>query len=193
MPAPTAGLASLAQGSRLSLPGGGTNGTVEDDSPERKNAPRGLSSPGMSRRHIYPGACHCRNIEVRLESDKTPLELGLRTDSCSFCDKHHALYTSDPDGELHIAIGDDDRVARYRFGTKTADFLLCTTCGVFVAASMSTPPVAAVNVNVLDARAAFLDNHLQVADFSAESLDRRLARRSARWTPVFLRTRTGSE
>jgi hypothetical protein len=138
----------------------------------------------MPRRYVYPGACHCGNVEVRLESDRTPVELGLRADTCSFCSKHHALYASDPAGEVHVAYGDAGLLERYRFGTKTADFLLCKACGVFVAAYVPEPPLAVVNVNVLDARAAFLANPAQVADFDDESLEQRLARRRARWTPV---------
>src|SRR5688572_31377021 len=114
----------------------------------------------MSRRYTYPGGCHCNNVTIRLESDKTPLELGLRTDTCSFCNKHHALYTSDPSGALHIAVREADLVERYRFGTKTADFLLCRACGVFVAAYMPEPSLAVINVNALEARAAFLANEL---------------------------------
>jgi hypothetical protein len=138
----------------------------------------------MSRRYTYPGACHCRNIELRLESDKTPIELGLRTDTCSFCNKHHALYTSDPGGEMHLMVREANLVERYRFGTKTADFLLCKACGVYVGPTMPESALAVVNVNVLDARAAFLANPLQLADFDGESLEQRLARRRARWTPV---------
>lgn len=138
----------------------------------------------MPRRYGYPGACHCRNIEIRFESDHTPLELGLRTDTCSFCAKHHGLYTSDATGELVVAVRDGNLMQRYRFGTRTADFLLCKACGVFVASYMAEPPLAVINVNVLDARAAFLANPLQVADLDGESLDQRLARRRARWTPV---------
>jgi hypothetical protein len=138
----------------------------------------------MSRQHLYLGACHCRNLKLRLASDKAPVELGLRTDTCSFCAKHHALYTSDPDGELEIAVADPNALQRYRFGTQTADFLLCRACGVFVAAYMPEPALAVVNVNVLDARAAFLANPLQVVDLDGESLDERLRRRRARWTPV---------
>jgi hypothetical protein len=138
----------------------------------------------MSFRYTYPGACHCRNIEIHLESDKTARELGLRTDSCAFCNKHHALYTSDPDGAVRITIREADLVTRYRFGTRTADFLLCKTCGVFVAAYMPESALAVINVNALDARAEFLANELKVADFDAETLEQRLARRKARWTPV---------
>jgi hypothetical protein len=137
-----------------------------------------------SGRHTYAGACHCRNLEVRLESDKTPPELGVRTDSCSFCRKHHGVYTSDPSGELHIGFRDESLVQRYRFGTKTADFLICRVCGVFVAACMAEPALAVLNVNVLDARDAFLERPIQVADLDNETLEQRLARRRARWTPV---------
>ncbi len=140
--------------------------------------------PRMSRRHAYAGACHCRNIEIRLESDLTPGELGVRADGCSFCVKHQAFYTSDPHGELHIDVVDASRSERYRFGTKTADFLLCRVCGVFVAACMQDPPLAVVNVNVLDARSAFSCRAAQVADLDGESLEQRLARRRARWTPL---------
>jgi len=138
----------------------------------------------MSFRYTYPGACHCKNIELRLESDKTALELALRTDTCSFCHKHHALYTSDPHGAIHITVHDADLLARYRFGTKTADFLSCKTCGVFLAAYMPEASLAVINVNVLESRADFLANELKVVDLDAETLEQRLMRRKARWTPV---------
>jgi len=138
----------------------------------------------MSLAYVYAGSCHCRNIAIQLESDKTARELGLRTDTCSFCNKHHALYTSDPEGGVRITVREADLVMRYRFGTKTADFLLCKACGVFVAAHMPESALAVINVNVLEARAAFLANELHVVDLDAETLEQRLARRQARWTPV---------
>lgn len=138
----------------------------------------------MSRRYVYPGACHCRNLQVRLESDKTPVELGARRDTCSFCTKHHAVYTSDPTGRVHLACREVSLVERYRFGTRTAEFLLCKTCGVFVAATMPEPAVAVVNVNVLEACAAFLAQPIAALDVEGESVEQRLARRRARWTPV---------
>jgi hypothetical protein len=138
----------------------------------------------MSFRYTYPGACHCKNIELRLESDKTALELPLRTDTCSFCKKQHALYTSDPQGALHITVHDADLLAQYRFGTKTADFLSCKTCGVFLAAYMPEAALAVINVNTLESRADFLANELKVVDLDAETLEQRLRRRKGGWTPV---------
>ena len=137
----------------------------------------------MSRRFRYAGGCHCGNIEVTLASDRSPAELGTRTDTCSFCAKHGSLYTSDPAGEVELAIRDPSHVQRYRFGTKTAEFLICTTCGTFVAATMDER-FAVVNINVLAARAEFLATPVHVADLDAESLEARLARRRARWTPL---------
>lgn len=138
----------------------------------------------MSHRHTYPGACHCANLRLVLVSDKTPAALGTRADGCSFCTMHRAAYTSDPAGSLSLTATDASLLARYRFGTRTADFLLCRSCGVFIAAYMPQPAVAVVNVNVLEARAAFLVAEPPVVDLDGESLADRLARRRARWTPV---------
>ena len=146
----------------------------------------------MSRRHVYPGACHCHALELRLESDQTPRVLGLRADNCSFCIKHQAAFTSDPGGDLFIVARDAKLVARYRFGTKTADFILCRDCGVFVAAAMTEPSIAVINANVLEARDAFFQNELRVASFDGESTEQRLARRRARWTPLVEFTASGA-
>src|SRR5262245_31401797 len=127
----------------------------------------------MSRRHTYRGACHCGNIEVALNSDHSPSELGVRADNCSFCVKHRAVFTSDPTGELAIAVRDPTAVNRYQFGTRTADFMICRTCGVFVVAMMTAPPAGVVNVNALDARADFLQNELKIASFDGESVEER--------------------
>lgn len=137
-------------------------------------------------RRSYRGACHCGNVGLVLDSAKSPPELGLRTDSCSFCAKHHSMYTSDPAGSVRITVGDAARLTRYRFGTRTADFLICASCGVFVAACMPEPSLAVINVHVLDARAEFLALPLQVADLDREPLAQRLARRAARWTPLMI-------
>lgn len=138
----------------------------------------------MARRHTYSGGCHCGNLTLRLASDRSPSELGVRADGCSFCAKHHARFTSDPNGEVAIAVRDATLLARYRFGTKTADFLVCRGCGVFVAAMMPEPPMAVVNVNALDRRDDFLASELVIGSFDGETVEQRLARRRARWTPV---------
>lgn len=134
-------------------------------------------------RCAWAGGCHCGNLTVRFESDRAPSELGVRTDSCSFCKKHLVRSTSDPAGALHFGAADPSLVERYRFGTRTADFLVCRRCGVYVGACMDDA-LGVVNVNVLDGRDEFLALPLKVADLDGESLEERLARRRARWTPI---------
>lgn len=140
----------------------------------------------MLHRMLYPGACHCRNLEVRFESAKSPEDLGVRTDTCTFCAKHHARYATDPAGSLRVTVADPALLEHYRFGTKTADFLLCRACGVYIGATMPEASVGVLNVNVLDARAVFLALPLQTLDLDSETLDQRLARRRARWTPCVI-------
>jgi hypothetical protein len=134
--------------------------------------------------HVHLGACHCGNLTVRFETARNPEELGVRRDTCSFCAKHQVHSTSDPAGVLHIEAADAELVERYRFGTRTADFLICRRCGVYVAAVMPDAKIGVVNVNVLDDRDAFLAQPLKVADLDGETLEERLARRKSRWTPL---------
>ena len=135
-------------------------------------------------RHTYVGSCHCGNLALELKSDKTPDELKVRADGCSFCRKHHAVYVSDPDGFAQLFVREERSLQRYRFGTKTADFLICRVCGVFAAAYVEEPALAVVNVSVLDARDRFLVNPPLVVDLGGESLPERVARRRVKWTPV---------
>ena len=86
---------------------------------------------GKARRltmNVYGGSCHCSAIKVALRTSKTGAELGARSCQCSFCRAHGASWTSDPTGALEIEI--TGPVSRYRFGTGTAEFLICATCGV---------------------------------------------------------------
>lgn len=71
---------------------------------------------------------------------------------------------------------------RYRFGTETADFLICATCGVVVAAiSESADALRAVlNIATLD-EVKTLDFDASDSDFDGESQDQRLERRTSRW------------
>src|SRR5439155_217050 len=58
--------------------------------------------------------------------------LALRADTCSFCRRHGARTTSDPSGHVAITVHHPDQLLRYRFGLRTADFLVCTRCGIYV-------------------------------------------------------------
>src|SRR5512133_1941599 len=105
----------------------------------------------------YPGRCHCGAVEVAFEPTQAASELQLRECACSFCRRHGATSLTDPAGKLEITLRAPAEVSRYRFALRTADFLVCRTCGVYVGASCTIDGAtyATLNANVLDDRAAF--------------------------------------
>ena len=133
----------------------------------------------------FAGRCHCGNLEARFESRRRPDELFVRRCACSFCRRHSARYVSDPEGGLRIRVGDPAKLTRYRFGHKTADFLICGHCGVFLGAVMTVDGAssAVINVNSFEESEAFGAEPASF-DYDAEDETQRLARRAARWTPV---------
>lgn len=131
------------------------------------------------------GRCHCGNLEVIFETKVPPEQLPVRKCSCSFCSKHGARNTSDPQGSVQITIRNPEQVIRYRFGLKTADFLICKRCGVYVGAVMQTGErsYATTNVNTFTAAARFAQEPV-VVSYEGETEAKRIARREANWTPV---------
>ena len=134
------------------------------------------------------GGCHCGNIHVRLRLSKPPEDNPVRTCSCSFCRSHNTRMISDPAGLFEVSADDWSLVELYRFGTRTADFLICRRCGVFIAAisDLKTKPSAVVNVNCLDDRARFTAE-AKTHEFQGETLEARSSRRAANWMPAVVR------
>jgi hypothetical protein len=132
---------------------------------------------------IFTGGCHCGALRVRFQTDRPPAELPLRECACAFCRRHAATTATDTEGRLEIKIVDVSEAVRYRFGERTADFLICGRCGVYVAAVMATKAgaVSTLNVNVLDNRPAFTQEPQRV-DYGAESVGQKMRRRAERWT-----------
>lgn len=137
----------------------------------------------VSYRRIH-GSCHCGNIRVTLDWPDSGPTIPVRACGCALCTKHRAVWTSHPDGRFFLRIADDSRVTRYRFGTKTADFHICLTCGVIPVATcvIEATRYAVVNVNTFDD----VDRSQLVEaprDFEGETTEDRLARRQRSWTP----------
>ena len=61
----------------------------------------------------------------------------MRACQCTFCRLHGAISTSDPKGAVRFSIRNEDAVSRYVFGLRTAEFLVCRACGVYLAAMMT--------------------------------------------------------
>jgi len=130
------------------------------------------------------GSCHCGNIRIIFDWPEPGPTIPVRACGCALCTKHRAVWTSHPDGRFHLHIADESRVTRYRFGTKTADFHICLTCGVVPIATciMEGTRYAVVNVNTFDDvdRAQLVESP---RDFEGETTDARLSRRRRNWTP----------
>ena len=80
------------------------------------------------------GRCHCGNLGFELETERTWETIGPRECDCSFCRAHATRCVSDPAGRAAVFVADPDRLVRYQFGLRTADFLVCGGCGVYIGA-----------------------------------------------------------
>lgn len=133
----------------------------------------------------YIGSCHCGAIGFRYFTAQRPEQWGIRACQCSFCRAHAPRYTADPAGRIEFTGGGSGAMQRYRFGHRTADFLLCRECGVFIGALMEGPGGAwgIVNVNALQP-IPDLPAAATPVDYDAESADQRTGRREQRWSPA---------
>ena len=136
-------------------------------------------------RYRIDGACHCGNISYVFDASQSAEALGLRACQCSFCRAHGARTTSDPNGTVSIRVRDTTKLQRYRFGLKTADFLICRACGVFVGALMTEDGKSYITVNANTFKPPPAYDIIAVAkNFEAEDVAVRTSRRSEMWTPV---------
>lgn len=113
-----------------------------------------------------------------------PSGIEVRACQCSFCRKHGSRAVADPDGQVVIRLADAARVSFYEFDLRTATYVICATCGVYVAAVTSHEPKRAiVVVNSLRDPGIFSRPVLAV-EYDNESREARLARRHSTWTPA---------
>jgi hypothetical protein len=133
---------------------------------------------------VHTGGCHCGNIRLGFSTELDPSQIEVRACQCSFCVRHGSRAAADPAGRLIISVKDGAQLRRYRFGLRTADYLICRECGVYVAAIAGNDDARAiVIINALDDRERFNQEPVRV-DFDAENGMQRQARRRTRWMPV---------
>jgi len=101
---------------------------------------------------LISGRCHCGNISFALDWRPEPSEIPARACTCSFCAKHGGVWTSCPTGSLTVSVTDRARLSKYAFGTKTAEFHVCTACGVVpvVTSRIDGRLYAVVSVNAFE-------------------------------------------
>jgi hypothetical protein len=90
---------------------------------------------------------------------------------------------SGPKARIEFIARKPGRMRRYRFGLRTADFLLCGNCGVYVGAVMTrdTGMFGIVNIRALVAPPEDLAAVVPVT-YDGEDEESRIARRESRWS-----------
>lgn len=131
---------------------------------------------------LITGSCHCGNIAFTLDWTPEPAEIPARACTCSFCSKRGGVWTSCPTGAVEIRVRDPALLSRYVFGTRTAEFLVCSKCGVVPAVTslIEDHLYAVVSVNAFDNVDAAMIRR-SAASFEGESEELRLARRTRNW------------
>ena len=133
----------------------------------------------------YEGGCHCGRLRVSFTTAHAPKDLPLRACQCTFCRRHGALTTSDPDGEMVLTATEAPPGGWYQFGTGVTDFWVCPACGVYVGAYVEVDGRgrAVVNARALDARAEFTQSPAAM-DYGQETREGKLERRGRVWSPA---------
>lgn len=133
----------------------------------------------------FSGSCHCGNISVHFNTQKTFEQLAFRKCECSFCVPIDALYCADPDGKVDYFFKSPSSVGRYTFGLKTADFIFCRICSSYMGAihTFDGGMNSVVNIKFIPELCAGATN-VKSMNFDAETKDQRVARRQKYWTPA---------
>jgi hypothetical protein len=133
---------------------------------------------------LIHGGCHCGNITFHLTWDPEPREIPARACDCTFCTKHGGVWTSNPKGALRVEVKEPARVSKYEFGTRTATFHICSSCGVvpLVTSELDGRTYAVVSVNAMNGLDPALIKRAPIS-FDGEALASRLERRKRSWIP----------
>jgi len=133
----------------------------------------------------YLARCHCGALTARYQTVKSPAEWPIRACQCSFCRAHGAVSTSDPAGTLQFSCSPPGSLQRYRFGTGSADFLICRGCGVYLGAQTTRdgPRLGVLNVRTVVPALSDLPAAVPMS-YDSETVDARYERRKGRWTPL---------
>ena len=130
------------------------------------------------------GKCHCGNIAFSLDWPDDASGIPARACDCSFCVKHGGVWTSNSRATLLATVDDAALVSKYAFGTKTADFHVCSRCGTvpFATCEIVGRLYAVVNVNTFEN--ADPSRLLKSASsLQGEDVESRLERRKRNWIP----------
>ena len=134
--------------------------------------------------HVFEGRCHCGALGFTFRASQPPNQWTVRACQCSFCRGHGARTISDPNGSVTFQITEASKLRRYRFGTRSSDFLICRDCGVYVAALLTSSKGQFATLNINTIRAPLDVSQAVPVSYEGESAEQRQSRREQRWTPV---------
>jgi len=130
------------------------------------------------------GSCHCGNLAFVVTWEPDPSGIPARACTCSFCTKHGGVWTSNPNASLAVQVKDPSLVSKYAFGTHTAEFHVCSRCGIVpvVTSRIDDRLYAVVSVNAFEGVDPSLLRRGS-ANFDGEGEESRLGRRKKNWIP----------
>ena len=134
--------------------------------------------------HDFQGRCHCGAVGFTFRTPRPPAQWTVRACQCSFCRGHGARTTADPNASVTFQIADASKLKRYRFGTRSTEFLVCGECGVYVAALITSSRGQFATLNINTIRVPMDAPEPQAVSYDGESVEQRQSRREQRWTPV---------
>jgi hypothetical protein len=115
------------------------------------------------------GACHCG--AVRFTVTLTEGFASARRCTCSICRMRGAVAVTSTPEDFRITQG-EDKLATYRFNTRTAEHHFCTVCGIYTHHKRrSSPDQLGVNVACLEGVSPFDFRELIVFDGSRHPAD----------------------
>ena len=137
----------------------------------------------MPSKHEYRGSCHCGAISVVLSLPRPASEMRVRACQCGFCRPRGTRTVADSAGSVVISAASPEQLRRYRFGLKTADYLLCAICGSYIGAVQEEPErlISVINVGGIP---EFRDVTADPVSYDGEAAEARLARRRTYWMPA---------
>jgi hypothetical protein len=128
-----------------------------------------LIDASSSERVTVDGACHCGAVQFTVTL--TEGYASARRCTCSICRMRGGVAVTSTSEAFRITQG-EDKLATYRFNTKTAEHHFCTVCGIYTHHKRrSNTAQLGVNVACLDGVSPFDFHRLIVYDGSRHPAD----------------------
>lgn len=131
--------------------------------------------------HIIQGGCHCGNISYVAEMSNEPSTYKPRACDCKLCKSHGALYASDKNGTLTITIKDEEKLSKYRQGSRIADFIICKICGVMTGVCYNENGLIYGSINIRSAQEYSAFGESQAAHLTQLTNEERIKRWKDIW------------